>query len=372
MSAEAGSANGQVVADRSPGARRTLPLWRRPRWLLWLVLAVTATLWLILHMPGRTSPLPPLERILQRLDDFADLFCMVGVAAFLGGLMEARLWHLSVARVLVRFSRLARLPEVVGLAMPVALYSNAAANGMLVNSHAEGQISRAALIAGGMANSYLAYVSHSIRVMYPVIGAVGLAGVCYFVGQFSGGLLVIAGIFAWNRHRHPQILAQETAGDAPVPLAWGLALRRAGVRTLNLLFRMVCLTVPLMLGMEWLLRAGAFAFWEDLVPPGVNRFFPVELVSVVAAQLGGLVQSASVAANLRAQGLIDSPQILLAMLVGSAIGNPFRTLRRNLPSAIALFPFKTALTIVLGMQAARLVTTLLLAGLVILYMHAAS
>ncbi|MFQ9491307.1 MAG: hypothetical protein ACLR0N_10570 [Bilophila wadsworthia] len=33
-----------------------------------------------------------------------------------------------------------------------------------------------ALIAGGMANSYLAYVSHSIRVMYPVLGAIGLPG----------------------------------------------------------------------------------------------------------------------------------------------------------------------------------------------------
>ena len=78
----------------------------------------------------------------------------------------------------------------------------------------------------------------------------------------------------------------------------------------------------------------------------------------VAAQFGGLVQSSAVAANLRAEGLIDNSQILLAMLVGSALGNPFRALRRNLPSALAIFPVPIALSIVLGMQLSRFLVTL--------------
>ena len=83
------------------------------------------------------------------------------------------------------------------------------------------------------------------------------------------------------------------------------AVEKAAVRSLTLLFRMVCITVPLMLCIEWLLKNGAFNFWEQYVPDQVNRFFPAELVSVVAAQMGGLVQSSAVAANLRAEGLID-------------------------------------------------------------------
>ena len=69
--------------------------------------------------------------------------------------------------------------------------------------------------------------------------------------------------------------------------------------------------------------------------------------------MGGLVQSSAVAANLRAEGLIDNAQILLAMLVGSAVGNPFRTLRRNLPSALGIFPVPVAFAIVIGMQLSR-------------------
>ena len=78
--------------------------------------------------------------------------------------------------------------------MPTALCSNAAANSILVSSHADGHIRTSALIAGGMANSYLAYVSHSIRVMYPVLGAIGLPGALYFAAQFSGGFIVILGV----------------------------------------------------------------------------------------------------------------------------------------------------------------------------------
>lgn len=65
--------------------------------------------------------------------------------------------------------------------------------------------------------------------------------------------------------------------------------------------------------------------------------------------MGGLVQSSAVAASLRAEGPIDNTQVLLAMLVGSAVGNSFRTLRGNLPPALGIFPVSVAFVIVIGM-----------------------
>ena len=389
--------------------RRTPPPpWKRPSRLLWFALAVAGSCWLILHMPADTRRMkaapaataldaraeapaasahgvkpapdassarrtetskagePPAarkhraarsdaEKIFMKLRTFGRLFAIVGIASFLGGLVEARRWHMALARLMGRLTRMARLPEIVGLAMPAALCSNAAANGILVSSHAEGRIRTSALIAGGMANSYLAYVSHSIRVMYPVIGAIGLPGALYF------GLFVLSCVLLWNRwyvsgHGGTVRVDPPKADDAPLP--WSGAVSGAAVRSLSLLFRMVCMTLPLMLGIEWLLKNGAFDVWENWLPHTAAELFPAELLSVVAAQMGGLVQSSAVAANLRAEGLIGDAQILLAMLVGSAVGNPFRTLRRNLPSALGIFPVPVALTIVLGMQLSRFLVTL--------------
>lgn len=322
-----------------------------------------------------------LTRALKRLRSFAGLFCMVGAGAVLGSVAESRRWHLVLGRPMRGLARAARLPDVVGLAMPAALLSNAAANGMLVSSHASGEISRSALIAGGMANSWLAHASHSIRVMYPVIAAVGLPGALYFGGQLTGGFLFVLGVLAWNRHSAGAVPAGSGAGmtgsgaksanaeqahPSPLPpLPWTEAVRRALTRAASLLFRMACITMPLALGVEWLLKNGAFDFWERLAPAWAARLFPAELMSIVAAQMGGLVQSASLAAHLRAEGLVDNPRILLAMLVASAVGNPFRMLRRNLPSALGLFPPAAALAVALGMQAARLCVTLALIALVI-------
>lgn len=223
----------------------------------------------------RHAPLTPAEKIFAKMKTFGRLFAIVGIAAFLGGLMEARRWHMALARVMGKLARMARLPEIVGLAMPTALCSNAAANSILVSSHADGHIRTSALIAGGMANSYLAYVSHSIRVMYPVLGAIGLPGALYFAAQFSGGFIVILGVLLWNRWYVSGHGDTPVSGIPPVdeaPLGWPSAVGKAAVRSLTLLFRMVCITVPLMLCIEWLLKNGAFNFWEQYVPDQVNRF----------------------------------------------------------------------------------------------------
>ena len=327
--------------------------------------ALTGSLALIAVIPGHGTFG---ARCLNKALLLGRLFAMVCTAAFIGGLMEARHWHMGLTRVMIWLSRLARLPESVGLSMPVALYSNAAANSILVSNHASGAIATPTLIVGGMANSYLAYFSHSVRVMIPVVSALGLIGGIYFAVQLLGGLLVILAALVWHR---TWVNTHETNTDTTVqqqanmtPLPWGQAVRVGLRRALALLFRLLMVSVPFMLGVEWLLKSGALQFWEESLPEPVSRLFPAEMLSVVGAQMGGLVQAATVAAGLRAEGLIGNVHILLAMLVGSAVGNPFRTLRRNLPTALGIFPTPVALVIVLGMQVSRfLVTVAAIAGI---------
>lgn len=366
-----------ALSRREPGARvkkrrATVPPWRQPSRILWLVAALALSTWMVLHTPGK--PAPAMSKLLGRLDQITNLYGMVGVAAFLGGLMEQRRWHLLLSRGMGWLARFAHLPRVVGLAMPTALVSNPAANSLLVSSHEDGELRRSALICGGMINSYLAYVSHSLRVMYPVVGALGLAGVIYFSTQFLSGLAVVLGVLLWHRLHSPQApdalsTPDEASHDArPMP-SWPVSCKRALERAATLVFRMFCITLPMMLGMEWLIKTGAFDFWDKLLPDEVSRYFSPETVSVMLAQLGGLVQSAALAANFRDQGLLTTPQIVLAMLAGSALGNPFRTLRRNLPTALGIFPASVACFIVIGMQLSRFATSLLLIALIIEFFH---
>ena len=134
------------------------------------------------------------------------------------------------------------------------------------------------------------------------------------------GFLFIAAVLFLHRRKSPA--AAPDSGNAGAVAAaghaspeWRTSLRQTCLRVLALVFRMLCLTVPLMIGVEWLMKNGLFSWWEEHVPDWVNRIFPAELMSIVAAQMGGLVQAAGVAANLRSHGMVTSSQILLAMLV---------------------------------------------------------
>lgn len=110
-------------------ARSSIPPWKRPGWVLWFVLAAVCSCWFILHMPvdsrrmrdapttaTQTADASPArgalggvlptqasgqpsdaERIFMKLETFGRLFAIVGIAAFCGGLMEARQWHMVLA-----------------------------------------------------------------------------------------------------------------------------------------------------------------------------------------------------------------------------------------------------------------------------------
>ncbi len=303
------------------------------------------------------------EKFFKKLQSFTRLFTFVGIAAFLGAVIELRCWHRFLAKIMGKLTHLARLPNIVGLAMPTAFVSSAAANTMLVTSHTEGHIRTSALIAGGMANSFLSYISHSLRIIIPVIATIGLPGILFFSIQLSGGFLVILAVFFWNRWRVDHQISLTDSGVSEQMqfkvTPWNETIKKSIVRALTLLFRLVCITVPLMLGIEWLLKNGTFDFWNELVPANIHRFFPIEAISIVATQIGGLIQSSAVAANLRAEGLISNAQILLAMLVASAVGNPIRTLRRNLATSLAIFPAKIACIVVFTMQFSRVIVALL-------------
>lgn len=349
--------------------------WKEPWRVAWFCLAIAFSVWAIMVMPqGKLS----VEQALWAKGlRFAKIFCMVGVAAMVGGIMEARRWHLYLAKGLGRVTRAAHMPAIVAVSMPTALYSSMAANSLLVSCHAEGRMPTAALIAGGMLNSYMVYISHSLRVLYPVVGLIGVAGLTFFAIQFSGGLLVISGILFWHYKHSPKPSDGENDGantdqslennhdKRNAVKAWPDALKLGAKRASLLMFRMVCITVPLMVGVEWIVKSDAIHIWNEHIPDWLTVYFPPELLTVVVAQLGGLVQSSAVAANLHAEGLIANVHIVLGMLVASVMGSPFRTMRRNLPSSLATFKAPVAITIVLGMQASRFLVNCIAIAIII-------
>ena len=62
--------------------------------------------------------------------------------------------------------------------------------------------------------------------------------------------------------------------------------------------------------------------------------------------MGGLVSSATVAAKMGHEGKVTTLQILIALMAANIITIPFSALRRNLPTAVGIFPKRDGFWIV--------------------------
>jgi hypothetical protein len=350
--------------------KKSVPQWRRWCWRGWCLVAVLLTVFVFTQLPLSVN-----LKVLQRL---VRLTLMVGAATFVGTIFEIRNWT-GFARLLLKpLINFARLPQIVGAAMITALFSNYAAGGVLAGSFAEGRISRFEMRVGAICNSYAAYVSHSFRIMYPVIGALGLPGLYYFGLIFGAGFLITLTALTVCRYR-PQSAISADNGTAATNiderttaaemLSWPQTLTKSWVISRNVLIRVLWVTIPLYLLASYFNCIGIFQVWKEFVPEVAAPFFPPEVLAIMAARLGGLVSAAGVAFELHSHGSIGCAQILLALLVGNLITNPVRMLRRSLPTAMGIFPPRDGFFIVAVMQFSRLLFVILYIVILIAWLY---
>jgi hypothetical protein len=306
---------------------------------------------------------PWIERVLWGI---FRLLIVVSAGCFIGSVFEYRNW-MSGASFLVRpLMKWGRLPSVSGGAFLTAIASNNAANSIIAGAYADGKITRKEMILSGIANSYPAKVSHSLRILFPVAAALGLPALIYFALQFFCGFLRTFIIFWIGRSKDIERSSENLEIPEKKVIPWPETFRKSFKRTGKLLLRVLLITAPMYLLVAWMYRSGFFNSWKEFMPETFSRFFPPELMTVVAARLGGLVSAAGIAFEMKHAGDLNSAQILIAFFAGNIITNPIRTLRRNLPSALGIFPKSDGLWIVLILQSFRLLFAIIV--IVILFL----
>lgn len=294
--------------------------------------------------------------VINIIFDILRLLLVVGLGCFIGAIFEYRNWLKTASWLSKPLIKLGRFPEMCGSAFLTAFVSNPAANSMIAGAHADGKISRREMILSGIANSFPAKVSHSVRIMFPVISALGLPAIIYFVIQFSGGLLRTILILIIGRTKNTAEISEAVAPEQ-VEISWKQTLKLSFKRTRKLMVRVVLITVPIYVLVSYLGKIGFFTSWKNSMPEFLVTYLPPEVMAVIISRIGGILSAAGVAYELEQQGQISSFQIIAAFFMGNVITNPIRTIRRNLPSAVGIFG-KDGLWIVLILQGCRLLFAL--------------
>lgn len=340
---------------------------KKSKRVVWSLIAFSVVLTTVLLVQGTSSMRS------RTLAYFIKISPTVLIATFLGSVFELRNWVRWMHSVLKPLVSFGKLPHLSGVTMVMALFSNKSAGAMLSGALSDNEISRDSLRTTAMCNSYIAYLSHSLRIAWPTIAAAGSAGLLYFGIQFSAGFLIILVALIIHRLRHAQKTLEEQSKEyaikeRPIP-TWKDTFKRAGLRSTKLLSRLLLISLPSYLVVRHLSARGVFTMWQQMMPEQMAEYFPAEVMAVTVGMLGGIVNAATLGGAFMEGGELGALQVVFAMLIGSAMANPVRTIRRNLPSALGIYHPKDGLFIVGVMQSARFATVLLVCVSLLIFMR---
>ncbi len=293
---------------------------------------------------------------------------MVFGGVILGKVMEERRWTRFFRALTRPILKTAHLPPSCEGALVTSLVSGYAGDALLSLHYKEGELSTDQVILSSMILNlplFLSFVPLLVGIVYPLMGWVGLVYIgCQILA--SSGLMVTA--MAIGRLKLPpevwEITLEEANNTMPPVLE---SLKRALKSGATITFRIMLITAPVMGIVFYLVNVGFFerlqnALATHLVFPGL----PPAALTVSAAHAFHIAGGAAVAGSLLQTELITSKEAVLAMLIGNAVGTPFRSLRLNFPRYAALYPPKLALAIILTSQGIRMVMVLIIYFLLLL------
>jgi hypothetical protein len=236
----------------------------------------------------------------------------------------------------------------------MAFGSGVAAYAMLAKYHEDGLISKKEMFLAAMINSFPGVLLHwrsMLPVVIPLLGTIGLVYFLIFVliGLVKTALLMIVSRILLPVTPEPELTA-ESKPRPPLKEAFKQSLKTSW----RILRRMVLITVPTMLLISILIKAGVFNGLTTYLS-GISAYLPIPAsgLSIIAAMFGHSIAAYTVASNLLAAGEIAAKGIILSLIIGSVFSSTIYMFRDVLPYYVGVFGPKAGMQITLLSSAIR-------------------
>ena len=290
---------------------------------------------------------------LLRLMGFVALGLVVGQA------IEAAGWTRSLAVVTRPLFNFARLGDRCGAAFTTAFFSGVAANAMLADYHAQGDITRRQMFLANFLNQVPAYFLHLPTTVFIVLPLTGWAGALYFLLTFSALVIRSAAFLVAGRllNPPPEKIAPRKTG-AKGKKSFSSVMQTVGKKAPRRLAKIAVWVAPIYVLVFTADAAGLFLALKNWMSAHVAvSILPVESLSLVI--LGFLAEFTSgfaAAGALQQAGLLTVPQTAVALVAGNVLAFPVRALRHQLPRYMGVFTPKTGLLILVLGQGFRIIS----------------
>ncbi|MFA6294497.1 MAG: hypothetical protein WC637_22085 [Victivallales bacterium] len=271
------------------------------------------------------------------LQSSAWILLAVATGAFAANVLESRNWTGFISLLTRPILRFSRLPGLCGVSFATAFFSNNAAGSMIATAHAEGKITRKEMFICAITNSFPAKSKHMLRPSVVIIPLLGFTAIAYLAIQLILELLQVLLVFSFGRRKTADSAYDYEPVKKEVP-TWNETVGKSLKATGKILIRVILITLPIFIFVAYLGDKGVFRKLEKKIPQDLQTVLSPEIIAIMSSKMGGLVSSATVAAKMGRDGKVTMLQILIALMAANLITIPFSALRRNLPTALGIFP----------------------------------
>jgi len=286
------------------------------------------------------------------------LLFYISIGLLVANFIEALNWTRKIAFIARPLTRFAHLSPVTGAAFSMAFFSGVAANTMLSEGFAKGEIRKKELVLANLFNSLPTYFLHLPTTF--VITAPLIKGAAFtYIGLTLGAALLRTLSVSLISHfllPAPAGLCDgppqpDTASD--IQSAW----QRTWKRFQRRIRKIIRFTVPIYILFYMLTQMGLFAHLQEFMAAHLSflSWLSPQAMSIVALHVAAEFTAGLAAAGaLLADGVMSQREIILALLVGNILSSPVRAFRHQFPYYAGIFKPVLAMQLIAFSQVFRL------------------
>jgi len=286
------------------------------------------------------------------------LLIYISIGLLVANFIEALNWTRKIAFVARPLTRFAHLSPLTGAAFSMAFFSGVAANTMLSEGFAKGEIKKKELVLANLFNSLPTYFLHlptTFVITAPLIRGAAFTYIGLTLGAAVLRTLTVSLIshFLLPPGSEPVRANQTTGAKSDLQTAW----QRTWKRFRRRIRKIVRFTVPIYILFYILTRMGMFAHLQEFMAAHLQflSWLSPQAMSIVALHVAAEFTAGLAAAGaLLADGTMGQREVILALLVGNILSSPVRAFRHQFPYYAGIFKPALAMQLIAFSQIFRL------------------
>jgi len=291
------------------------------------------------------------------------LLFFISIGLLVANFIEALNWTRKIAFLARPLIRFAHLSPLAGAAFSMAFFSGVAANTMLSEAFAKGEIEKKELILANLFNSLPTYFLHLPTTFVITAPLIKGAAVTYIGLTLSAAVLRTLSISLISHFLLPPPTnnseeSQQTAVETDLQTAWQRTWKRFKLR----IQKIIRFTIPIYIFFYILTNMGLFAWLQKFMAAHLSflSWLSPQAMSIVALHVAAeFTAGLAAAGSLLADGVMSQREVILALLVGNILSSPVRAFRHQFPYYAGIFKPALAIQLIAYSQIFRLFSIIL-------------